>query len=144
MCTQLEGTLANVNEGIRHRCVSSIQANECVCSVHVYMAYKKAVFKVSSTFANSVPKITTDNSKFFLELFWRNKRLFALICNNGQNLDPALHARVKLTVSWVDSSRWTLSKAAKSTADSWQGYGIHILGLVQYFVHWLLWKRQNS
>ncbi len=71
-----------------------------------------------------------DDSEYCLELFQWNKRLFVPICNNGWNLDPPLHARVKLAVSWVDSSLWTSPKVAKSTADSWQGYGISILDYV--------------
>ena len=58
-------------------------------------------------------------------------------------MDPPLHSRVKSAVSWVDSSRWKLSKATKDANISRQGFGLCILGCPRYFVHRLPWERKN-
>ena len=44
-------------------------------------------------------------------------------------MDPPLHSGVKLVVSWVDSSRW---KSTKDTNISRQGFGLCILGFINY------------
>ncbi len=105
--------------------------------------YKKVVSKIDTSFANSGPKTTA--SHWFPALFGivsaKYKRLFAQMCNSRQNLNAPLQTRVKLR---GENCWWTSPKVAKSAADSWLGYVICILGCVRYFVHWLLWKRQNS
>ena len=58
-------------------------------------------------------------------------------------MDPPLHSRVKLAVSWVDTSRWKLSKVTKDANMSRQGFGLCILGCASYFVHRLPWERKN-
>ena len=59
-------------------------------------------------------------------------------------MDPPFHSGVKLAVSWVDSSRWKLSKVTKGANISRQGFDLRILGCANYFVHWLPWERKND
>ena len=58
-------------------------------------------------------------------------------------MDPPLHSRVKLAVSWEDSSKWKPSKATKNANISRQGFGLHILECARYFVHRLPWEKKN-
>ena len=58
-------------------------------------------------------------------------------------MDPPLHCGVKLAISWVDSSRWNLSKVTEDENISRLGFGLHILGCAGYFVHQLPWERKN-
>ena len=58
-------------------------------------------------------------------------------------MDPPLHSGDKLAVSWVDSSKWKLSKATKDTNISRQSFGLPILRWARYFVHQLPWERKN-
>jgi hypothetical protein len=50
------------------------------------------------------------------------------------------HSTVQSTVSRVDWTRWTESKAWKDSTVSWQGYGISILGCAWYYILRLPWK----
>ena len=104
---------------------------------------EKAVFKVGVVFAYSIK----NNNALMIQsivcnCFNTTKRSFC-ICDNGWNMDPPLHSGVKLAVSWVDSSRWKLSKATKDANISRQGFGLYILGFAKYFVHRLSWERKN-
>ena len=58
-------------------------------------------------------------------------------------MNQSLHSRVKLAVSWVDSSRWKTSKTTKDANISRQGFSLRILRYASYFVHRLPWERRN-
>ena len=49
-------------------------------------------------------------------------------------MDSPLHSRVKLAVSWVDSSRWKPSKVTKDANMSKQGFSLCIWGDAQYIL----------
>ena len=84
------------------------------------------MFKMGAAFVHSQSKTTTRQFR----------ALFATISMQGKyvTMDEQLHSRVKLALSWVDSSRWKLPKVTKDTNISGQGFGLHILGCARYFV----------
>ena len=55
-------------------------------------------------------------------------------------MDPPLHSGVKSAVSWMNSSRWKLSKATKDANISRQSFGCRILECAKYFLHRLPWE----
>ena len=84
-----------------------------------------------------------NDSECCLQLFQCNKKKFLHKCDNGWNMDPPLHSRVKSSVSWVNSSRWKPSKVTKDASISRQGFGFHVLGCARYFIPQLPWERKN-
>ena len=76
-------------------------------------------------------------------LSWINTRISFLLPFTPALDNTPLPSGVKSAVSWVDSSRWKLSKVTKDTNISRQGFGRCILGCARYFVHQLCWERKN-
>ena len=62
--------------------------------------------------------IKNNNAMTFQSAVWSClsaiKRIFYSVCDNGWNMDPSLHSRVKSAVSWVDNKGWKPSKATKN------------------------------
>ena len=54
----------------------------------------------------------------FVTVSMQQKGMFVWICDNGWNLNPPFHSRVKSPVSWVDCSGWKASKATKMQASA--------------------------
>ena len=114
--------------------------------LHEHLSMRKlwVLLKVGTAFAHSWTKTTCWQFKvLFAIVLMQQKRVFTEICDNGWNMDPLLHSRVKSAISWMDSSRWKQSKVTKDTNISRQDFGLRILGHTRYFVHWSPWERKN-
>ena len=130
-----------------HKIVEELKISEgsVYIILHEHLSMRKLCSKwVSHLFTVHQKQQCINNSERCLQLFQCNKNeFFVQICDSGWNIDPPLPSRVKSAVSWVDSSRWKLSKVTKDTNISRQGFGLSILGCARYFVHWLSWEKKN-
>ena len=113
--------------------------------LHEHLSMRKLCSMLVSRFltVNQKQRVHWQFRALFATFSMQQKGVFALICDNGWNMDPPLNSVVKSAVSWVDSSRWKPSKATKDTNISRHGFGLHILGCAKYLVYRLPWERKN-